>query len=144
MQKKIYFGGLPWETDRIGLLNYVKAVLEGNNVVASYELPFVSSPLINPNSSLRVTDVFVALDRKTRKSRGFGFVTMEFSEDADAMLNKIIDMMQGKIMIGIRGPRELIVKEADPRDEEDMQPRSREPRNEDEEKDQAPAMGLNW
>lgn len=118
MQKKIYFGGLPWETDRIGLLNYFKAILEENELEATYELPFVASPLVNPNSVLRVTDVFVALDRKTKKSRGFGFVTVEITTDnVDEMFNRILEMFDKKIMIGIRGPRELIVKEADPREE---------------------------
>ncbi len=120
MQKKIYFGGLPWETDRIGLLNYFKAILEENELEATYELPFVASPLVNPNSVLRVTDVFVALDRKTKKSRGFGFVTVEITTDnVDEMFNRILEMFDKKVMIGIRGPRELIVKEADPRESED-------------------------
>ena len=158
MQKKIYFGGLPWEIDRIGLLNYVKAVLEGNNLEATYELPFVSSPLVNPNSVLRITDVFVALDRKTRKSRGFGFVTIEFTEDnGDELFENILEMMDQRVMIGIRGPRELIVKEADPKvegdddapsdvsdDVEEDAPAEETDTSTDDEDNSDPAMGLNW
>lgn len=119
MQKKIYIGGLPWELDRIGLLNYFKAVLEENEIIASYELPFIASPLINPNSVVRVVDVFVALDRQTNKSRGFGFITLDIidSEDVDAFFNRVLELVNVKVLIGIRGPRELIVKEADPRNE---------------------------
>lgn len=116
MQKKLYLGGLPWELDRIGLLNYFKAILEGTDIAASYELPFVASPLINPNATIRVVDVFVALDRQTNKSRGFGFITLDIlGDNAEEMFNKIVDMLNGRVLIGIRGPRELIVKEADPR-----------------------------
>lgn len=123
MQKKLYLGGLPWELDRIGLLNYFKAILEGTDMAASYELPFVASPLINPNATIRVVDVFVALDRQTNKSRGFGFITLDLlGDDAEALFVKITDMLNTRILIGIRGPRELIVKEADPRNT-DIAPR---------------------
>jgi|GEM_PF-6261838 len=116
MQKKLYLGGLPWELDRIGLLNYFKAILEGNNIAASYELPFISTPLINSNATIRVVDVFVALDRQTNKSRGFGFITLDIlSDDAETVFANIIEMLNIRVLIGIRGPRELIVKEADPR-----------------------------
>lgn len=115
MQKKIYVGGLPWEIDRIGLLNYFKMMLEENDIAASYELPFITNPLVNPNSAVRVVDVFVALDKETNKSRGFGFITLEFLDEdgGEDMFNKLIEMMNGRVQIGIRGPRELIVKEAD-------------------------------
>lgn len=119
MQKKLYIGGLPWELDRIGLLNYFKALLEGNDMAASYELPFVAAPLVNPNATIRVVDVFVALDRQTNKSRGFGFITLDLiGDDAETLFTTIVDMMNTRVLIGIRGPRELIVKEADPRNEE--------------------------
>jgi RNA recognition motif-containing protein len=118
MQKKIYIGGLPWELDRIGLLNYFKAILEGNDMSASYELPFIASPLVNPNATLRVVDVFVALDRQTNKSRGFGFITLDIiAENGEELFNKVVELLNKRVLIGIRGPRELIVKEADPRNE---------------------------
>lgn len=119
MQKKIYVGGLPWELDRIGLLNYIKAVFEGADINASYELPFVSEPVTHPNSTLKVVDTFVAMDRETGKSRGFGFVTFEFQDEdeADKLFDKIIELLNGKVVIGIRGPRELIVNEASPKEE---------------------------
>lgn len=119
MQKKIYIGGLPWELDRIGLLNYFKAVLEGAGIEASYELPFISTPVEHPNATVKVVDTFVAMDRESGKSRGFGFITMEFTESADSTLfNTIVDLLNNKVVIGIRGPRDLIVNEATPRDEE--------------------------
>lgn len=120
MQKKIYVGGLPWELDRIGLLNYFKAVMEGADIEASYELPFITAPVQNPNSVMTVVDTFVAMDRESGKSRGFGFITMEFADDGDAdtLFNKVIDLMNGKVVIGIRGPRDLIVNEATPKEEE--------------------------
>lgn len=120
MQKKIYVGGLPWEFDRISLLNYFKANLEANNIEASYELPFVTTPLSNPNATVKVTDVFVAKDSQTGKSRGFGFITLELteSEDVETLYQNIIDMIAGKIVIGIRGPRELIVNNAEPREQD--------------------------
>lgn len=121
MQKKLYIGGLPWEIDRIGLLNYFKAILECNEINASYEPPFVTNAVPNPNSSIKVVDVFVATDRETGKSRGFGFITLEFADDAaaDDLFAKIIDLMNKRVMIGIRGPRDLIVNEADPKPEGD-------------------------
>ncbi len=81
MQKKLYVGGLPWEIDRIGLLNYFKAILECNDITASYEPNFTTAPISNPNSAIKVVDVFVAMDRETGKSRGFGFVTLEMPDD---------------------------------------------------------------
>lgn len=141
MQKKIYIGGLPWELDRIGVLNYVKAILEENDISASYELPFVSSPLINPNSAIRVVDVFVALDRQTNKSRGFGFVTLDIVDDnADELFEKVIGMLDKKVLIGIRGPRELIVKEADPKPED----RNDNGNSKSDDSDDDAGMGLNW
>ncbi len=115
MQKKLYIGGLPWELDRIGLLNYFKAVMEGNDIVASYQLPFVNTPIEHPNATLRVVDVFVANDRETGKSRGFGFITLDLLDDATAeeMFQKVIGLLNNKVVIGIRGPRDLIVNEAD-------------------------------
>ncbi|MBL8015257.1 MAG: hypothetical protein JNK26_03665 [Candidatus Doudnabacteria bacterium] len=120
MQKKLYVGGLPWEIDRIGLINYFKAVLECNDINASYEPAFITSPLSNPNSAIRVVDVFVATDRQTGKSRGFGFVTIELPEDeaSTALFDKIVELMNKRVMLGIRGPRELIVNEAEPKAED--------------------------
>jgi len=115
MQKKIYIGGLPWELDRIGLLNYFKAVMEGEEIAASYQLPFVNTPVENPNATLKVVDVFVANDRETGKSRGFGFITLDLEDDA--MFQKVIELINGKVVIGIRGPRDLIVNEADQKPE---------------------------
>lgn len=115
MQKKLYIGGLPWEIDRIGLLNYFKVILESNEIIASYEPQFMSAPLDNPNAAIKLTDVFVAMDRETGKSRGFGFITLELPEDAGDLFTKVIDLMNKKVMLGIRGPRELIVNEAEPR-----------------------------
>lgn len=112
MRKKIYMGGLPWELDRIGLLNYLKAILEGKDIVASYELPFISTPDAANNSALKVVDVFVASDRETGKSRGFGFITLEIDEDQSNLFETVIDLLKDKTMIGIRGPRSLIVNEA--------------------------------
>jgi RNA recognition motif-containing protein len=127
MQKKIYIGGLPWELDRIGLLNYFKVMLEGDGVEASYELPFISTPVEHPNATLKVVDAFVAMDRESGKSRGFGFITMEFGEEGgDALFTKIVEKMNGKVMIGIRGPRDLIVNEATPRDEDGGAPTDEE------------------
>lgn len=114
MQKKVYIGGLPWELDRIGVLNYVKAIFECNDIQASYELPFITAPALNPNASVRVIDVFVAMDRATGKSRGFGFLTLDFVDDSTTSLfDKIISLLNNRVVIGIRGPRELIVNEAD-------------------------------
>jgi RNA recognition motif-containing protein len=127
MQKKIYIGGLPWELDRIGLLNYFKAVMEGNDIAASYQLPFVNAPVENPNATIRVVDVFVANDRETGKSRGFGFITLELEDDA--MFQKVIELINGKVVIGIRGPRDLIVNEADQKPEGERAERA--PRNND-------------
>ncbi len=120
MQKKIYIGGLPWELDRIGLLNYFKAVLEGANIEAGYELPFVSEPVQHPNATLNVVDTFVAMDKESGKSRGFGFITMDFVDDseAEALFAKIVDLMNERVVIGIRGPRDLIVNEATPKEED--------------------------
>jgi RNA recognition motif-containing protein len=117
MQKKLYVGGLPWEIDRVGLMNYFKAILEGSDITASYEPPFVTNSVVNPNASIRVVDVFVASDRATGKSRGFGFITLELPDDENGqkLFEKSIELMNGKIMIGIRGARELIVNEADPK-----------------------------
>lgn len=117
MQKKLYVGGLPWEIDRIGLLNYFKAILECNDIIASYEPNFTTAPISNPNSAIKVVDVFVAMDRETGKSRGFGFVTLEMTDDEASMslFQKIIDLVNKRIMMGIRGPRELIVNEAEPK-----------------------------
>jgi RNA recognition motif-containing protein len=119
MQKKIYIGGLPWELDRIGLLNYFKVMLEGDGIEAAYELSFVSTPIEQPNATVKVVDTFVAMDRESGKSRGFGFITMELADDEEgtALFDRIVNKMNGKVMIGIRGPRDLIVNEATPRQE---------------------------
>lgn len=151
MQKKIYIGGLPWEIDRIGLLNYFKAVLEESDITASYELPFVTTPLVNPNSTLRVVDVFVALDKQTNKSRGFGFITIDFvnAEDADQLFDKIVELFNERVMIGIRGPRDLIVKEADPRPSDrdngdDNSANEEDSSDEDSDEDAGNSLGLDW
>lgn len=148
MQKKLYIGGLPWELDRIGLLNYFKALLEGNDMAASYELPFVAAPLVNPNATIRVVDVFVALDRQTNKSRGFGFITLDLiGDDAETLFTTIVDMMNTRVLIGIRGPRELIVKEADPRNEEMPNGRSENRGNREEmgnDSESQDGVNINW
>ncbi len=119
MQKKLYIGGLPWEIDRVGLLNYVKAIMECNDISASYEPAFVSNGATNPNSTVKVVDVFVATDKATGKSRGFGFVTLDIAdENVEEIFPKVIDLLNKRVMIGIRGPRDLIVNEADPRTQE--------------------------
>lgn len=116
MQKKIYVGGLPWELDRIGLLNYLKAVLEGAEMTAGYELPFISEVINQPNAAIKVIDIFVANDRNTGKSRGFGFITLELAEEtADQLFDKVMGLLREKVVIGIRGPRKLIVNLADPK-----------------------------
>ena len=99
------------------------------------------------------------MDRKTRKSRGFGFVTIEFTEDnGDELFENILEMMDQRVMIGIRGPRELIVKEADPKvedddntpsaasddTEEDAPAEEEEADNSTDDDNSDPAMGLNW
>lgn len=115
MQRKIYLGGLPWELDRIGVLNYFKAVMEGENIIISYEPHFVTPHQENANAAVKLTDVFVAMDQQTGKSRGFGFITLEFAED-DSLFDKIVSLLAGKVLIGIRGARELIANEATPKE----------------------------
>lgn len=140
MQKKLYIGGLPWEIDRIGLLNYFKAVLEGNSIEASYEPPFITTPLSNPNSAIKVVDVFVAMDKQTGKSRGFGFVTVDLPDDSD-LFEKLVEIMNKRVMLGIRGPRELIVNEAEPRN--DAAPTDA-PRQQEEPEAESGANSLSW
>jgi RNA recognition motif-containing protein len=151
MQKKLYVGGLPWEIDRIGLLNYFKAILECNDIIASYEPNFTTAPISNPNSAITVVDVFVAMDRETGKSRGFGFITLEMGEEeaSATLFEKIIELVNKRIMMGIRGPRELIVNEAEPKVENgNSAPREpRESREDNAPKDEEPAEGgvtLDW
>jgi len=119
MQKRMYVGGLPWEFDRISLVNYLKAILECNDIEASFEPEFINPKLENPNAAIRVTDVFVAINRETKQARGFGFITLEIdAEGAEELFNKVVDLLNGRVVLGIRGPRTLIVNEADPRTEE--------------------------
>jgi RNA recognition motif-containing protein len=118
MQRRIYVGGLPWEFDRISLVNYLKAILECNDIEASFEPEFINPKLENPNAAVRVTDVFVAINKETKQARGFGFITLEIDgENAEELFNKIVELLNGRVVLGIRGPRTLIVNEADPREE---------------------------
>lgn len=56
-----------------------------------------------------VEDVAIILDRETRRSRGFGFVTMAVREEAEAAIRAL----NGKPMEG----RPLVVNEAREREE---------------------------
>ncbi len=56
-----------------------------------------------------VTDAFVMTDRETGRSRGFGFVTFENEEEAQAA----ITAMDGKELDG----REIVVNVAKPRED---------------------------
>ena len=56
-----------------------------------------------------VTEVAIVLDKETRRSRGFGFVTMETEEGGRAAIEKL----NGQPLDG----RDLIVNEARPREE---------------------------
>ena len=61
MSKKLFVGGLSWGTDDDGLKNAFAAFGE-------------------------VTDCKVITDRETGRSRGFGFVTFDSAENADAAI----------------------------------------------------------
>lgn len=129
-----------------GTTYYFKAILECNDITASYEPNFTTAPISNPNAAIKVVDVFVAMDRETGKSRGFGFVTLEMPEDESSMslFTKIIELVNKRIMMGIRGPRELIVNEAEPRVENGngapREERSEQPAEETEES----GVSLDW
>jgi cold-inducible RNA-binding protein len=84
MGKKVYVGNLPWE-------------IRGKELREAFE------------KYGEIEDATVILDRETRRSKGFGFVT--FIQDADA--DKAVAEMNGKEL----GGRELTVNEAKPREE---------------------------
>ncbi len=71
MSKKLFVGGLSWNTDDDGLRSAFEAFGE-------------------------VTDAKVITDRDTGRSRGFGFVTFSSSSDADSD----IDAMNGAQLDG--------------------------------------------
>lgn len=85
MGKKVYVGNLPWK-------------IRGKELRESFE------------KYGEIEDATVILDRQTRRSKGFGFVT--FVQDADA--DKAIAEMNKKELEG----RELVVNEARPREED--------------------------
>jgi RNA recognition motif-containing protein len=62
MSNKLFVGGLSWGTDNDGLRNAFSEFGQ-------------------------ITDVHVATDRDTGRSRGFGFVTFETSEEAQSALS---------------------------------------------------------
>lgn len=64
MSKKLFVGGLSWDTDDQGL----------RNAFAQYG---------------EVTDAKVITDRDTGRSRGFGFVTFADANDADTAINEM-------------------------------------------------------
>lgn len=84
MEKRIYVGNLPWDV--------TKARLE--EIFSKFG---------------EIEDAMVASDKRTRRSRGFGFVTFKNKEDA----KKAIEEMNGK-EVG----RKILVKEAVPNNEE--------------------------
>lgn len=84
MSKKLYVGNLPWK-------------LRGKELRELFD------------SYGEIEDSTVILDRQTRRSKGFGFVT--FVQDADA--DKAVAEMNGKEIEG----RALTVNEARPREE---------------------------
>jgi cold-inducible RNA-binding protein len=71
MSKKLFVGGLSWNTDDDGLRSAFEAFGE-------------------------VTDAKVITDRDTGRSRGFGFVTFSSSSDADSAM----DAMNGAQLDG--------------------------------------------
>ncbi|MEI7510860.1 MAG: RNA-binding protein [Candidatus Peregrinibacteria bacterium] len=84
MAKKIFVGNLSW-----GLTNdELKSLFEEFGMVE---------------------DAFIITDRETRRSKGFGFVTMTNDAEADAA----IDALNGSDMKG----RPLVVNEARPQEE---------------------------
>jgi cold-inducible RNA-binding protein len=64
MAKKLFVGGLSWETTDAGL----------RNAFVSYG---------------EITEAKVITERDTGRSRGFGFVTFARDEDADAAISKM-------------------------------------------------------
>jgi RNA recognition motif-containing protein len=64
MSKKLYVGGLSWDTNDLGL----KAAFESFGPVAEAK---------------------VITDRDTGRSRGFGFVTFESAGDADTAISQM-------------------------------------------------------
>jgi RNA recognition motif-containing protein len=64
MAKKLFVGGLSWETTDAGL----------RDAFASYG---------------EITEAKVITERDTGRSRGFGFVTFARDEDADAAISKM-------------------------------------------------------
>lgn len=83
MQNKIFVGGLPWAIDNERLAE----------VFGQYG---------------EVKDAYVALERETKRSRGFGFVEFATDEAAQAA----IDAMDGQDLDG----RTITVNIAQPRD----------------------------
>lgn len=64
MAKKLFVGGLSWDTTDVGL----------RNAFASYG---------------EITEAKVITDRETGRSRGFGFVTFTRDEDAQTAISKM-------------------------------------------------------
>ena len=85
MGKKVYVGNLPWK-------------VRGKELREAFE------------KYGEIEDSTVILDKQTRRSKGFGFVT--FVNDADA--DKAVAEMNKKEFDG----RELMVNEARPREED--------------------------
>ncbi|NCO10987.1 RNA-binding protein [Candidatus Pacearchaeota archaeon CG_4_9_14_0_2_um_filter_39_13] len=81
---KVYVGNLPWSVDNEKLKELFSEFGE-------------------------VTEAVVIIDKYSRRSKGFGFVTFVNDEDGQ----KAIEAMNGKEIEG----RELKVNEAKPRDE---------------------------
>lgn len=119
---KFYIAGLPWEVDRIGLANFVNTVLEAAGMEVNFALPYMTQR-VERNHFFTVVDVFVARDRETDKSRGFGFITVETPETNDA--EGIMRLLNGKKMLSIRGIHTIIVSEAHERSDNNKYGRSR-------------------
>jgi len=69
--KKLFVGGLSWDTTEDGLREFVSQVGE-------------------------VEEVVIIKDRATGRSKGFGFVTMKKAEDSE----KVIEDLNGKELDG--------------------------------------------
>ncbi len=82
MSNKLYVGNLPWSTDNMGL----------REMFETY----------GP-----VEDARVVMDRETGRSRGFGFVTFESTEDAESALAQDGQEIDGRqIRVNVARERE--------------------------------------
>jgi RNA recognition motif-containing protein len=99
MQRRIYVGGLPWEFDRISLVNYLKAILECNDIEASFEPEFINPKLENPMPLLEY-DVFVALKKEPQQARGIGFITLEIEVGTQKSCSIDCELLNGRVCIG--------------------------------------------